>query len=105
LFLFTALVSNLGQFTFVPQTGFGGISGALFGYFGCILAIQWLQPKSNLRLPLPFILFSAAMLAAGILGFLDQVIGPMANWAHLAGLAAGFVYGGVLALFMRRRLE
>jgi len=103
LFLFTAIVSNFGQFTFVPQVGFGGISGALFGYFGCILAIQWLVPQSNLRLPKVFIGFSLVMIAAGIFGLLDAIIGPMANGAHLTGLAAGFVYGlGVAVLFKRR---
>ncbi|MEY4588976.1 MAG: hypothetical protein RL497_1052 [Pseudomonadota bacterium] len=105
LFLFTAIVSNVGQFTFVPQTNFGGLSGALFGFFGCILAIQWLVPKSPLNLPLPFILLSTAMLIAGILGFLDRIIGPMANWAHLTGLAAGFVYGCAVAPFLKRHLE
>lgn len=105
LFLFTAIVSNFGQFTFVPRVDFGGISGALFGYFGCILAIQWLAPKSALRLPLVFVLFSMGMLAAGIMGFLDKVIGPMANGAHLTGLAAGFVYGCFIAIFFKKRLE
>jgi GlpG protein len=105
LFLFTAIVSNFGQFTFVPQVGFGGISGALFGYFGCILAIQWLVPKSNLRLPLVFIIFCFGMLVAGVLGLLDQIIGPMANGAHLTGMIAGFVYGCGLGIFLKSRLE
>lgn len=105
LFLFTAIVSNFGQFTFVPQVGFGGISGALFGYFGCILAIQWLVPKSNLRLPMVFIVFSLGMIVAGFLGLLDRIIGPMANGAHLTGLAAGFIYGCGIAIFLKRRLE
>lgn len=105
LFLFTALVSNFGQFTFVPQVGFGGISGALFGYFGCIFAISWLVPRSNLRLPKVFVVFSLAMIVAGVLGLLDSIIGPMANGAHLTGLAAGFIYGMGVGLLLKKRLE
>lgn len=104
LFLFTALVSNFGQFTFVPQVGFGGISGALFGYFGCILAISWLVPQSDLRLPKVFVVFSLAMIVAGILGLLDSIIGPMANGAHLTGLAAGFIYGLGVGVLLKKRL-
>lgn len=103
LFLFTALAANFGQFTFVPQqTGFGGISGALFGYFGCILALQWLVPQSPLHLPKVFVVFSLAMLAAGFFGLLDRIIGPMANGAHLVGLIAGFIYGLMLVPILRR---
>lgn len=101
LFLFAALASNFGQFTFVPQAGFGGISGALFGYFGCIFAIQWLVPQSPLHLPKVFVFFSLGMLAAGFFGLLDHVIGPMANGAHLVGLIAGFVYGVLLTPVLR----
>ncbi|HMW73453.1 MAG TPA: rhomboid family intramembrane serine protease [Cellvibrionaceae bacterium] len=104
LFLFTAIVSNFGQFTFVPQVGFGGISGALFGYFGCIFAISWLVPTSNLRLPKVFVVFTLVMILAGIFGLLDSIIGPMANGAHLTGLAAGFVYGIGVGIFLKKRL-
>lgn len=101
LFLVTALAANFGQFTFVPQTGFGGISGCLFGFFGCIFAIQWLVPQSPLHLPKVFVFFSLGMLVAGFLGLLDRVIGPMANGAHLAGLVSGFVYGVILTPLLR----
>jgi membrane associated rhomboid family serine protease len=62
-------------------------------------------PKSNLRLPKVFVIFSLVMIVAGILGLLDSIIGPMANGAQLTGLAAGFVYGIGVGLLLKKRLE
>lgn len=100
LFAFTALVGNYTQFLMEPRSLFGGLSGVVYGYLGFLLIL-------NRRLvnPLLYIMPSLSgmmllFLGLGMFGVLDLFLdGSIANGAHLGGLVAGLVFGGVYAKY------
>lgn len=94
LFLLTALLSNLLQYGAGGSINFGGLSGVVYGYFGClfILSRRWSTPI--LQLPRAFYGFMLVMLLLGFSGTLNLFVdGSIANWAHLGGLIGGLLFG------------
>ncbi len=103
LILAVAIVSNLAQyflasyvwgsgFTQPPSGSFGGLSGVLYGVFGYLWIKSRWEPNLGFRL-LPGTtaimvgwLFACLFLPADILG-------PVANVAHVVGLLMGLVIG------------
>jgi GlpG protein len=91
--LFVGVFSNLAQLyvpwilsaTFMPR--FGGMSGVVYGLLGYVWLRGRRDPRSGYSLPPTVVVF---MLVWLVLGFVN-VIGPIANWAHLGGLALGLV--------------
>jgi GlpG protein len=93
LMLFSAVVSNLGQYVYVqvfypvlvPWVGFSGVGYAMFGYL-------WMkglyEPEQGMVLHPSTVRIMLFWLLLGFAGFMN-----MANGAHLAGLIAGVVFG------------
>ena len=86
--LLTGAASNIAQF-YVSGPAFGGMSGVVYALLGYV----WMQSKFNPWSP--FVLHKVTvqmMLIWLVLGF-TGIIGGMANFAHLGGLAAGVAWG------------
>lgn len=88
LVLATAAVSNLLQ-AFLSGPHFGGMSGVVYGLFGYIWMKSRFQPFEGLMLDDGTILLMIAWFGLCLTG----VVGPIANWAHAAGLVMGVAFG------------
>jgi rhomboid protease GlpG len=102
LVVFIAAVSNVCQYYFAdvglqgwkpvlgqPRPYFGGMSGVVFGLFGFIWMKVVYDRSSELYISPGNILLMVFWLILCMTG----LIGPIANAAHLAGLAVGMVVG------------
>jgi GlpG protein len=106
LILWSAGISNLAQLYFAQNPSFGGLSGVIYALVGYLWARGKADPNSGIGIPPPASLgFFMIWLALGFSGTLDGLIGPMANWCHLGGFAAGVVYGYIAALIATGRLR
>ena len=104
--LWSAAVSNLAQLYFGQNPSFGGLSGVIYALVGYLWARGKGDPGSGIGIPPPASLgFFMIWLALGFSGALDSLIGPMANWCHLGGFAAGALYGYIAALIATGRLR
>ena len=92
LTLIVLLLSNLVQFL-VVDANFGGMSGLVYGLFGFYWICGLLKPRWGLQISPALVGF---MLIWLLIGFFDLLWISMANWAHLAGLAAGMLCAVVL---------
>ncbi len=102
LFIFCGLVSNIFQYVFSGQIMFGGLSGVVYGYFGCNFVLYRRWPVPRLMLPPAIYGFMLVWLVIGFAGFIDFFIaGQVANWAHLGGLLAGLAYAGFYKKFAK----
>lgn len=92
------LLSNYAQFALGGPSVFGGMSGVVYGLFGYV----WI--RGNVGRDVPFRLPSSTVLI--MLGWLvlcfTGLVGSVANFAHLGGLVAGMISGGVGVLRARR---
>jgi len=96
LFLICALVANIAQYYTSQSVVFGGLSGVVYGYFGCIFFLFRRFNRPLLFLPSGLFIFMLIWLVAGFLGLIDVFIsGSIANWAHLGGLVAGCIFGAL----------
>lgn len=89
LFLTIAILSNLGQYFIGHSTGFGGMSGVVYGFFGYI----WIRSKSA-----PFsgyLLDSMTVMMMLVWFFFCFQTAYVANWAHAAGLLVGMAWGAL----------
>ncbi|MFQ3651442.1 MAG: rhomboid family intramembrane serine protease [Gemmataceae bacterium] len=102
LVLALALVSNLAQYFlgrgavwenghlhWLTSTQFGGMSGVVYGLFGFLWYKTRYRPESQLHLPSSVIVISVAWFLLCWTG----AMGPIANVAHTAGLALGWLLG------------
>lgn len=88
--LVIAALSNMTQFVMSPDHLFGGMSGVNYGLLAyCVLA-NFLGRRALYQYPSGLLLFSVVMMLAGFLGLFSLFGYSIANWAHLAGLLAGF---------------
>jgi GlpG protein len=94
------LGSNLAQYV-AAGPGFGGMSGVVFGLIGYV----WMRGKydraSGLVLDRTYLTISLVWLVACYTGWL----GPVANTAHVAGLALGALWGRLAASRAMRKPE
>lgn len=88
LVLVVALVSNLAQ-AMMKGTNFGGMSGVNYGLFGFLLLHGRYHPAPSFRLDRQTVFMMLAWLVVCFSG----ALGPVANWAHLAGFLAGAAAG------------
>ena len=110
--LITGIVSNVLQF-FLPtlfdlqahqgimigSNLFGGMSGVDFALFGYLVAKTIYAPEPGLRLPRDSIILMLVWLVICMTG----KIGSIANTAHVAGLAVGFLIGVTAKLWKKLR--
>jgi len=96
LFLLSGVGSNVAQY-FVSGPQFGGLSGVAYALFGYVWMKSRLDPFSGYFLADQTVTFALVWLAVCFTGLL----GPIANTAHVVGLAVGLVWG-VAAAKIRR---
>lgn len=93
LVLSGAILGNFLQL-FLAGPYFGGLSGVVYALFGYL----WLSAKTNLRsgyfISTPVIVLLVAWLVIGFTG----VLGSVANFGHLGGLLAGFLFAYIQRL-------
>lgn len=95
LFLLTltiGFISNVAQY-FSTGANFGGLSGVVYGVLGYCWIWGKLRPQDNIFLPNALFNFMIAWLLLGYTGFLEPLMGKIANEAHLGGLLSGLVLG------------
>ncbi|HKY62380.1 MAG TPA: rhomboid family intramembrane serine protease [bacterium] len=96
LVLAFAILSNLGQY-WMKGPNFGGMSGVVYGLLGYVWIRGRVDPHSGLSL-------NQSVVTMMILWFflcLTGLMGPVANWAHGVGLAAGMLWGFFAAKLTR----
>jgi GlpG protein len=103
LVLWSAAVSNILQLVLGKSPTFGGMSGVIYAYIGYLWVRGRVDPSSGIHLPTSWVAFWLGWMVLGFSGLLDNVVGAMANYAHLGGLLAGATYGYVAGLIARRR--
>ncbi len=111
LVLVIAVVSNLAQYAlggltreggeFVWQFSgrFGGMSGVVFGLFGYVWMKMRFEPELGLAVSQQMFILTMIWFVFCFTG----LAGPIANYAHAAGLAAGVAAGAAPALWRRLR--
>lgn len=81
--------ANLAEFLLSKTAQFGGMSGVVYGFLGYL----WMQgkyyPNSGIMLHKQTVVWMISWFVLCWAGFL----GPIANWAHTAGLGLGMVIG------------
>lgn len=90
VFLALSVVSNFVQFL-AAGNRFGGLSGVVYGVLGYVWVYGRLRRTYPLQLRPVIIYMMVGWMLIGFSGALDDVVGPMANEAHLAGLVCGVV--------------
>ena len=85
--------SNLAQFVITHNPFFGGMSGVVYGLAGYV----WIQGKYNRASGLFLDSRSATILLVWLALCYTNLLGPVANTAHLAGLVMGVAWGGLAA--------
>jgi len=106
IILTIAILSNTVE-AVVGGSNFGGMSGVIYGLFAYYVMHRKLNPVSSLYIEPQTVRFMMIWLVVCFTGLL----GPIANWAHTAGLLAGGAIGSVSAMrnggfkALRRRQE
>ncbi len=94
LVLVIAAGSNLAEFYVSHVPNFGGMSGVVYGLLGYVWIRGRFDPASGLYLHSSTVVMMIAWLVACFTGLL----GPIANKAHLSGLAMGMAWGYLSSL-------
>ena len=100
LVVVTGIFSNLAQYV-VGGPQFGGMSGVVYALAGYV----WMRGKHDRTSGLFLDQQSVTILLVWLVVCFTGVVGPIANFAHLAGLASGMAIGRVSAYLARRRPE
>ncbi len=93
-----AVLSNVAQFYWLGPR-FGGMSGVVFGLIGYIWLKGKFQPHLGLGLPHQTLVYAFLWMFLCMTGS----FGPIANAAHLGGLAVGVVIGARQEIWKRLR--
>ncbi len=101
-----ALASNTAQYLVSAGTPFGGLSGIVYGVMGYVAVYQKFIPHPILQFNQSVIIFFIVWLLLGVFGIIDMFIqGSIANAAHITGLVAGAIIGGLAVARDKQRSE
>lgn len=94
----TAIASNFAQYFWMPNGLFGGMSGVIYAFVGFISVFHRLNPQPETAVRPAVIGFMLFWLVFCMTGVTDLILDAgVANAAHLGGLVAGAILGGVFA--------
>jgi GlpG protein len=87
--LATGIASNVLQYAITGSPGFGGMSGVVYALLGYV----WMQGRYNPSFGIALHQSTVIMMLLWYVLCWTGLMGPIANWAHTAGLALGVVWG------------
>lgn len=85
----TGIASNLAQYAITRNPYFGGMSGVVYALLGYV----WMQGRYNPAFGLALHRSTVIMMLVWFALCWTGLLGPIANWAHTAGLALGVAWG------------
>lgn len=91
LLVIAAIAGNVAQAA-LQGPYFGGLSGAVYGFFGYMLVRQKKAPQEGLSVSNQTVFIFMLVL---VLGF-TNVLGGIANYAHLFGMVAGMIMATIM---------
>ena len=94
----TGLAGNAVQYQ-VGGPGFGGLSGVVYGLFGFLWFAGWTSGRPEYLMPRSVTLWLIGWLVLSAVTMPDLI----ATAAHIGGLVAGCLYGGVVGTWLRQR--
>jgi GlpG protein len=93
LVLLSAALSNAAQLQWGSGPLFGGMSGVVYALFGYLWIRGKRDPGFGAALRPQLAGFFLIWWALGVVGVLDTLVGPIANYCHSGGLAVGAGWG------------
>jgi GlpG protein len=85
----SGIASNIAQYAITQSPLFGGMSGVVYALLGYV----WMQGRFNPAFGIALHQSTVIMMVGWYVLCWTGLLGPIANWAHTAGLAVGVVWG------------
>jgi membrane associated rhomboid family serine protease len=85
----SGIASNIAQYLVTQSPNFGGMSGVVYALLGYV----WMQGRYNRAFGIALHQTTVIMMIGWYVLCWTGLVGPIANWAHTAGLVIGIVWG------------